>query len=89
MNHQVQVITSAQGVPERCAVRGWRYEVAQVHSHWVTGSPWWITGVDVDTHTWRVTLHRPRPSSGHAAATVVDLRCSGEDGQAVRVGKES
>lgn len=83
-DYQVQVITSAQGVPERCAVSGWRYVVQQVHGHWVSGSPWWLTGVDVDTHIWRVTLYRPG-----GTANVMDLRCNGTNWQVTRVGDKT
>ncbi|MFY9331571.1 MAG: hypothetical protein WAO41_07810 [Candidatus Nanopelagicales bacterium] len=78
---QVQVTTSTQGVPEHCTVRGWHYVVQQVHGHWVSGSPWWLTGVDIDTHIWRVTLCRLGGS-----AQVMDLRCAGQDWQVAHVG---
>jgi hypothetical protein len=69
------------GVPHQCRVGGRHYVVSEVHSHWVTGSPWWLTGQDVDTHVWRVTLVR----SG-VGARVADLRCTGTHWQITRVG---
>lgn len=69
------------GVPHQCRVGGRHYVVSEVHSHWVTGSPWWLTGEDVDTHVWRVTLVR----SG-VGARVADLHCTGTHWQVTRVG---
>lgn len=78
---RVQVGLTASGAPGRCLVEGRHYRVAEVHGHWVSGSAWWLTGVDVDTHTWRVALI----GRGGPGARIVDLRCTGGDWHIDRV----
>jgi hypothetical protein len=75
------VSVAPSGAPIQCAVGGRHYVVAEVHSHWVTGPPWWLTGEDVDTHVWRVTLMR----SG-AGERVAELSCTGTHWNISRVG---
>ncbi len=72
------------GAPQQCRVGGRHYVVTQVHGHWVTGTPWWLTGQDVDTHTWRVTI--AAGSTARGAGRVVDLRATGTHWQLTRVG---
>lgn len=79
------------GIPRQCRVGGRHYVVTEVHGHWVTGTPWWLTGQDVDTHTWRVTLvpaSRAHSTGGRQGSQerVVDLRCTGSHWRLTRVG---
>ena len=85
------------GAPRQCQVGGRHYVVTEVHGHWVTGTPWWLTGRDVDTHTWRVTIapgparseparSEPGRSGQGAVGRVVDLRCTGTHWRITGVG---
>ena len=79
------------GAPQQYRVGGRHYVVTEVHGHWVTGAPWWLTGQDVDTHTWRVTVTAQSPGGSAARSAVssgrvVELRATGAHWQLTRVG---
>jgi DNA primase len=71
------------GVPQQCRAGGRHYVVTQVHGHWVTGTPWWLTGQEVEVHTWRVSVTAAQEPGG---TRVVDLHCTGEHWRLTRVG---
>lgn len=74
------------GAPQQYRVGGRHYVVTEVHGHWVTGTPWWLTGQDVDTHTWRVTVAADSPRDSRGSGRVVELRATGTHWQLTRVG---
>ncbi len=79
--------TASGGAPRQYRVGGRHYVVTQVHGHWVTGTPWWLTGQDVDTHTWRVSVRvQGNVSSDQPDSGVVDLRCAGSHWRITRAG---
>jgi|DEB0MinimDraft_10_1074344.scaffolds.fasta_scaffold55824_3 hypothetical protein len=79
--------TASGGAPQQYRVGGRHYVVTQVHGHWVTGTPWWLTGQDVDTHTWRVSVRvQGNVSSDQPDSGVVDLRCAGSHWRITRAG---
>ena len=74
------------GAPQQYRAGGRHYVVTEVHGHWVTGTPWWLTGQDVDTHTWRVTVAADSPRDSRGPGRVVELRATGTHWQLTRVG---
>lgn len=74
------------GAPQQYRVGGRHFVVTEVHGHWVTGTPWWLTGQDVDTHTWRVTVVAKPPGDYRGSDHVVELRATGAHWQLTRVG---
>lgn len=77
---------ASDGAPCRFQAGGRHYVVTEVHGHWVTGTPWWLTGRDVDIHTWRVTIAGRGRSGSAGVGPVVDLTCAGSHWQLTRVG---
>lgn len=82
--HAIVERCAPDGAPQQYRVGGRHYVVTEVHGHWVTGTPWWLTGRDVDTHTWRVTVAAGSGSRG--SGRVVELRTTGSHWQLTRVG---